>query len=194
MARAAALRRGKGTPPRLPRWGPRQQAHPLRLRQGYGGPPKPSAKAVVGFRAVVTGRSEAARPGRARRPTATLHRGGRLRQDAAIRDRASRVGMHRERAFGAGRHARARKATSGCRNFPGAARAVHPARIAQARHRDPEIAAPRGGFPALRSGSQARRQAPLAAQNRGLLRDHLAILRSDNLPNPDPPSPRSHNR
>ncbi len=62
MARTAARRRGK-------------PAHPLRLRQGYGGPPKPPAKAVVGFRARGTGCSEAARPARARQPAALQRRG-----------------------------------------------------------------------------------------------------------------------
>jgi YD repeat-containing protein len=50
-------------------------ADPLRLRQGYGGPPKPPAKAVVGFRAGGTGCSKAARPKRARQPAATQNRG-----------------------------------------------------------------------------------------------------------------------
>ena len=76
--------------------------------------------------------------------------------------------MHRERAFVAGRRSRPRKATSGCRDFPGEARAVGPARLARARRRTPESAVPRGGFPGLRSGPRARRPVLLAAQNRGL--------------------------
>jgi hypothetical protein len=69
--------------------------------------------------------------------------------------------MRRERAFGAGRTPNAGKATSACVDFPGEARAVDPARIARAGLGGPEIDAPRGDFPGLRSGLRATRPALL---------------------------------
>ena len=57
--------------------------------------------------------------------------------------------------FEAGR-ASCRKATSSCAGFPGAARAVDPARIAPAGRREPETGAERGAFPACGAGSRGR--------------------------------------
>jgi hypothetical protein len=89
------------------------------------------------------------------------------RSAGAMPGGASRAGMRRERAFVAGRRILTRRAMSACRDFPGAARAVDSARIARARRRKPEIEAPRGSSPGLRSGPRARRPSLLAPQNCG---------------------------
>ena len=81
---------------------------------------------------------------------------------------ACRVGRRREQGLRSRPSPRAGKATSACLDFPGAARAVDPARIAQARRRDPEIEAPRGSLPGLRSGPRATRPTRQATRNRGL--------------------------
>src|SRR5512142_807850 len=75
--------------------------------------------------------------------------------------------MRREGAFGAGRRAWSRKATTACLGFPAEARAVDQARIARGGLADPETEAPGGRFPGRRSGHRGTRPVLSAFQTRG---------------------------
>ncbi len=121
---------------------------------------------------------------KARRDSSASRR-GRDASRAGLRSRPSRDDTESDDRLRAQlrRSAGALAEAERCRDFPGAGRAVDPARIAQARRPDQEIAAPRGRCPGLRpstvaqgapskvegrSGARARRPALPATESRGL--------------------------